>query len=91
MHLHFFLILRTFTPHKYFLTRKNCCNKICIILLGELNEYSARFYACEIIVALAFLHTNGITYRNLKPENILLDVDGHIKLTEFNLATKRER
>ena len=40
----------------------------------------------EVILALEDLHKNNILYRDLKPENILVGGDGHIKLTDFNLA-----
>lgn len=53
---------------------------------GFVMEDSARFYLCEIILALQHLHLQGIIYRDLKPENILLDADGHIKLTDFGLC-----
>ena len=46
------------------------------------------FYACEIILALEYLHSKNIIYRDLKPENILISEDGHIKLTDFGLAKK---
>ncbi|KAH0954635.1 hypothetical protein HN011_003749 [Eciton burchellii] len=49
-------------------------------------EDVARFYSCEIILALEHLHLLGIIYRDLKPENILLDAEGHIKLTDFGLC-----
>ena len=46
----------------------------------------AKFYMCEVVLALEYLHNNNIIYRDLKPENILLNSDGHIKLTDFGLA-----
>jgi hypothetical protein len=47
------------------------------------KESKAKFYICEIILAIEHLHKNNIIYRDLKPENILLDENGHIKLTDF--------
>nr|AML78399.1 putative LOV domain-containing protein [Trianthema portulacastrum] len=51
-----------------------------------LKEDAARFYAAEVIVALEYLHCQGIIYRDLKPENILLQSNGHISLTDFDLS-----
>lgn len=55
------------------------------------TEAEVRFYACEIILALEYLHQNEIIYRDLKPENILMSKDGHIKLSDFGLAKKLKK
>ncbi|VDP17727.1 unnamed protein product [Soboliphyme baturini] len=52
----------------------------------RLPEEHARFYSAEIILALHFLHTRGIIYRDLKLDNVLIDVDGHIKLTDYGMC-----
>ncbi|KAF8518230.1 kinase-like domain-containing protein [Gautieria morchelliformis] len=54
--------------------------------MGSLGEDAVRFYVAEISSALAYLHQNGICHRDVKPENILLDSQGHAHLTDFNVA-----
>lgn len=52
-----------------------------------LSEETAAFYIAEIILALEYLHeTVGVIYRDLKPENCLLDAEGHLLLTDFGLS-----
>lgn len=46
-------------------------------------ESRAKFYAAEIVLALAYLHEIGLMYRDLKPSNILLNADGHIQLVDL--------
>jgi serine/threonine protein kinase len=52
----------------------------------RLPEDRARIYACEILLAIEELHRNNILYRDLKPENVLIDSQGHAVLTDFGLS-----
>ena len=55
------------------------------------NEPTAQFYAAEIVLILEFLHEKqGVAYRDMKPENILIDAEGHLKLVDFGFAKKVE-
>lgn len=46
----------------------------------------ARFYSAEILLGLEYLHNQGIIYRDLKPENLLLTAEGHICMTDFGIS-----
>uniref|UniRef100_A0A3B4AVP4 non-specific serine/threonine protein kinase n=1 Tax=Periophthalmus magnuspinnatus TaxID=409849 RepID=A0A3B4AVP4_9GOBI len=50
------------------------------------SEERTRFYGAEIVSALDYLHSTKIVYRDLKLENLMLDKDGHIKITDFGLC-----
>ena len=55
---------------------------------GRLSEPVTRFYVAQVVAALSYLHEHcGIIYRDLKPENLLLDDGGYVKLSDFGLST----
>ena len=56
---------------------------------GRMSENTARFYGAQIILGLQELHRLHIVYRDLKPENVLLDDEGHIKVTDFGTPHTR--
>lgn len=53
---------------------------------GKLSEQSARFYAATVVYAFSTLHAKKIAYRDLKPENLVMDSKGYVKLVDFGLA-----
>lgn len=55
-----------------------------------LSEEESRFYIGELILAIETIHNLNYIHRDLKPDNILLDKEGHIKLTDFGLCKHAE-
>lgn len=49
------------------------------------NDFS-RFYIAEIVLALEYLHQLHIVHRDIKPDNVLIDANGHLKLSDFGLS-----
>ncbi|KAM7416560.1 hypothetical protein PAMA_018562 [Pampus argenteus] len=60
------------------------------IVRGCLDECSTRFYTACVVEALAFLHCRGVVYRDIKPENVVLDEHGYAKLIGSRCAKKVE-
>ena len=58
---------------------------------SPLTEDQVRFILCEVCLALDYLGGRGIVHRDVKPDNILLDENGHARLTDFNIATRIDR
>ncbi|KAH7728783.1 Protein WTS-1 [Aphelenchoides avenae] len=58
-----------------------------LINKGIFSERLARFYMAELTCALEYVHGLGFIHRDIKPDNILIDKHGHIKLTDFGLCT----
>ena len=56
-------------------------------MFGKFQKDAVVFFAAEVLVALESLHKREFIYRDLKPDNILVDTNGHLKLIDFNLST----
>jgi len=54
----------------------------------KFTEEQTRFYAAQIVLALEYLHEKDIIYRDLKPENVLIDNFGYIRITDFGLSKR---
>ncbi|KAI9362856.1 kinase-like domain-containing protein [Pilaira anomala] len=56
--------------------------------LGLFNELQVRYYIADLILSIHYLHTQFIIHRDIKPDNVLLDSNGHAHLSDFNIATQ---
>lgn len=56
--------------------------------VGKYPEVQARFYAAQVVLSFEYLHYLGIVYRDLKPENLLIDGTGYLKITDFGFAKR---
>lgn len=77
------------TPKKLYMVLEYCAGGELFFHLsraGRFSEGRCRFYAAEICLAIEYLHSLDIIYRDLKPENLLLDAEGHAKITDFGLS-----
>eukprot|EP01084_Bolivina_argentea_P269980 458959_1 len=62
------------------------CNGAQLFNETKFTEGRAKFYAAEMCLAIECLHNNNIIYGDLKPKNILLGIDGHVQITDFELS-----
>lgn len=75
--------------NKLFLVLEYCSGgnlAACILRYKKFSEEISRIYLCEILLAIEELHRRDIIYRDLKPENVVLDEKGHALLTDFGLS-----
>ena len=54
--------------------------------VGCLNEYVAKVYSAEILISLHYIHALGCVHKDIKPDNILINKNGHLVLTDFGLS-----
>ena len=52
------------------------------------SEEQSRFFICNIITALEYIHSKNIIHRDIKPENLVLEEEGYVRLTDFGIARK---
>ena len=53
------------------------------------SEEQSRFFICNVLVALEYIHSQDIIHRDIKPENLVLDENGYARLTDFGIAKKQ--
>ena len=82
------------TADKLFFVLDYCAGGELFFHLGKMGRFPedrAKFYAAQITLALEYVHKLGVIYRDLKPENVLLDHKGNIRLTDFGLSKEGVR